>query len=119
MFLDMAAYTEGLSKPNHWTFCVIQVDAGNVRHHEFLALLADQSVDSDLTLSDTGNVFPRTKILQISMKLAAHGKACTSHSRVHSSELFDSQESRYHSLPRGYPWCAHQKQESGPYHDKF
>jgi hypothetical protein len=49
-----------MSKQNHCAFGVIEVDAGDARRHEFLAFLADQSVDGGLTLSVTGNVFPQT-----------------------------------------------------------
>ncbi len=73
MSLDVPAKDEGLSRQSHCTFGVIEIDAGDASRHEFLAFLADESVDSGLTLSVTGNVFPRTKILQIRMDLAAHG----------------------------------------------
>ncbi len=63
MFLDVPAKAEGLGKPNHCAFSVIEIDAGDARRHEFLAMLADQSVDSGLTRSVTSNVLPRTKIL--------------------------------------------------------
>ncbi len=64
MFLDVSAKAEGLGKPNHGAFSVIEIDAGDARRrHEFLAMLADQSVDSGLTCSVTSNVLPRTKIL--------------------------------------------------------
>jgi hypothetical protein len=70
VFLDRL---EGLRKPNNCTSRIIEVDAGDARCHASLVFLADQSVDSGLTLCVTGNVFPWTKILQIGMDLAAHG----------------------------------------------
>ncbi len=44
MSFDMAAKTEGQSKPNHCTFGVIEVDAWDAHHHEFLPFFADQFV---------------------------------------------------------------------------
>jgi hypothetical protein len=59
MSLDVQASAEGLSKQNHGALGVIEVDVGDARRYEFLAFLADQSVDSGLTLSVTGIVWQR------------------------------------------------------------
>ncbi len=67
MFLDMAETADGLGKLGHCTFSAIDVNTGNERHHEFLAFLADQLVHGRLILLVTGNVLPRTEILQIGM----------------------------------------------------
>jgi hypothetical protein len=89
MLLDKTGKADRLRKLDHCAIGAIDNNTGNAIRHEYLALLADKSINSRRASLVTGHVLSGTEILQVGMHLASNHQRLILDSRLHSRALLD------------------------------